>query len=302
LNLTNLGLTDSDIEPIGLLNLQKLTLDNCAVKDLHAIKNMSQLKSLNLEECKLSNAGIKVIANLNNLTGLDLTRSTIRDADLTLLESMPNLKWLKISGCSLTPQAVQSFKRKHPECEVLFLRGEKRQLKDGMETLAGIESSLMNQHEFDEADLSINHFISDLEKQATPQYECIAKGYQMRAQCQGGMNHPQAEKEMLMDCINVYAKHLPDSELLPRVQLDCAKLQELQDDPQGAIAMRSRANQFWQHHPPTGRARHLSVLNLISLGRLHQKLGDLAKAKDCFQKAQNARTKFGLADGTDLKD
>lgn len=103
LNLSNLGLTDSEIEPLKFMaNLQWLDLNGNQISNLRAIGGLTSLQVLGLANNQISN--LAPINGLVNLTSLDLSRNQIYNDsyNVSCLSGMTNMSWLDLGRNSFT--------------------------------------------------------------------------------------------------------------------------------------------------------------------------------------------------------
>jgi len=103
LDLSERGLTDSDIEPLKyMVNLTELYLFSNQINNLAPLTGLINLISISLADNQISD--LTPLAELTNLTGLMLHINQI--TDLSPLSNFTNLKWLNLSDnkiSSITP-------------------------------------------------------------------------------------------------------------------------------------------------------------------------------------------------------
>lgn len=293
LNLGGCHLDDTDIEPISEMKLSTLTLRDCSVKNLHAVQGMKTLTRLDLTGCPISSDGIRVISNLSNLKSLDLSRSKIKDSDLNALTRLSSLGHLDLSSCpSLTPSAVQAFKQQMQNCDVVSRLAVRDEKKDGIEVLRRVEASLMNQSEYEEADLSLQKLLSGWEKNPEGKYEYIARAYELRAKCYFKLDRSTEAMAMQKKAFDIYANHLHDNEAICKLGTNLAVELERDNRIKDGLALRMQSDEFWQRHPPTGSARGLYVENLATIAHDLLDLNRAADAKVWIKKALDASQKL----------
>ena len=119
-SLPELGLNDKSIEPFShLIRLKFLDLEHNQVSDMHAIKNLTNLRVLNLKQTDLSSQGMSVIGGLSNLVLLNLQHTPIQDKDLKQLYGLKGLRAVHIFDCNLSKEAIASLEKALPNCVVL---------------------------------------------------------------------------------------------------------------------------------------------------------------------------------------
>jgi internalin A len=102
---------------LGLPALETLNLAECDGFDdesLVFVGKLANLKSLNLGDARVTNAGLKSLAGLKNLETLDLGfTKDVGDPGLSLLVRLPSLKMLGLAGTKVTDAGLSllpSFK------------------------------------------------------------------------------------------------------------------------------------------------------------------------------------------------
>ncbi len=109
-----LGLNDNDLEAIsGLKNLTVLSLRANPVKDLHFLKPLKQLQSLDLDYTKIDSAGMKVISELPNLNVLALNHAQVPDEAWRYLHGLhPTVVFMK--ECPISKNTLKQLNEKFP--------------------------------------------------------------------------------------------------------------------------------------------------------------------------------------------
>ncbi len=97
------------------LDLSKSDIDNQA---LRALSKMSDLRSLNLSETKITDDGVAVLAEHRNLQSLDLSKTAVTAAALPALVKLSHLSQLDLRGTQVTEEAVRELRRQMPYAEV----------------------------------------------------------------------------------------------------------------------------------------------------------------------------------------
>jgi Leucine-rich repeat (LRR) protein len=137
LNLAKIG--DDDIAAIkGMTSLRRLNLDDTAVTNagLQYLKGFTELYSLDLDHTHIGDAGLQYIVNLKSLRELSLTKTEVTNAGLADLKTMNELTVLEL------PSGISDAGLKH----LKHLKNLKRLsafdskfANPGMEDLAGLD-------------------------------------------------------------------------------------------------------------------------------------------------------------------
>jgi serine/threonine protein kinase len=111
--------TDKGLEHMSnLKNLDHLDLPaNPKIKDLHALKSLTNLENINVAGTNVNHEGMAVLAALPSLEYLDLSDTDLSDADLKLLaksKKLRHVELLRVGG--VTDKAVAQLKAKLPSC------------------------------------------------------------------------------------------------------------------------------------------------------------------------------------------
>ena len=77
-----------------------------------------ELKSLQFQSPKISDAGLPYLKGLTNLRSLSLENAAVTDAGLTHLEGLPLLEELNLKGARVTDRGVHDFEEKSPRIKV----------------------------------------------------------------------------------------------------------------------------------------------------------------------------------------
>ena len=103
-----------------LAKLRILSLKKVSIGDnFQALDKANTLNQLVLNECGVTDAGVKYIGALPQLYDLRLTNNKgVTDAGLAELANLPKLGILDLSGTSVTREAALTFKRRHPSTNV----------------------------------------------------------------------------------------------------------------------------------------------------------------------------------------
>lgn len=88
-------------------------------KTVALLKEAKELKSLRLSETKITDAAAAALASMNSLESLNLYGTTVTDATMSQLGTLSKLKKLYIWQTKITPAAIDEFKKKVPQCQVI---------------------------------------------------------------------------------------------------------------------------------------------------------------------------------------
>jgi hypothetical protein len=115
------GLADKDLEVVGkLAHLRYLQLEAHPVTDrgVRHLARLSELRVLNLGNTAISDDAVRVVAALPRLRELNVSRTDVTDACLDYLADSPSLRKLNVTITNVSEQAIVSFRRSLPGCEV----------------------------------------------------------------------------------------------------------------------------------------------------------------------------------------
>jgi hypothetical protein len=96
---------------------------NDVVTDSHLIQigAITELRSLDLWACGISDEGLRSLSNLKQLEQLQLNQTLISDRGLAYLEPLNNLRQLGLIGTSVTPARINRLRRERPGCVIMHL-------------------------------------------------------------------------------------------------------------------------------------------------------------------------------------
>ncbi len=103
-----------------LKNLKRLELGYTNITDagLEHIEKLSNLEVLRLNGTKISDAGLEHVENFKNLVLLQLDYTGISDAGLEHLSELPNLDTLLIDHTNVTPNGLKRLQKALPNCKI----------------------------------------------------------------------------------------------------------------------------------------------------------------------------------------
>ena len=90
-------------------------------KGLETITALVKLEQLSLWQAKkIDDSAGPVLASFRSLKSLDLSETALGDAGLVKLASLAGLRRLYLAGSRVTDEGVQAFVRSRPECQVFW--------------------------------------------------------------------------------------------------------------------------------------------------------------------------------------
>jgi hypothetical protein len=121
LRLGGTGLTDQGLKRIQMLNaLKVLDLSRTQITDggLLCLAGLASLSHLGLSETRITARGLANLGAVPTLQVLDLRCATVDDTASLLLEQMPALRRLILTGALMTPSAIKSLACRRPHLAV----------------------------------------------------------------------------------------------------------------------------------------------------------------------------------------
>ena len=85
---------------------------------LSRLGGLRDLMILELNGCPISHEGITELSQLTHVTCFGLYNSGITDADLDLLNTMPQIGTIRIAKKDVSQEAVKRFSDAHPKCTI----------------------------------------------------------------------------------------------------------------------------------------------------------------------------------------
>jgi hypothetical protein len=79
---------------------------------------LKELGILELNGCPISHEGVKELSRLTNVRCFGLYNSGITDADLDVLNTMPQIGVVRIAKKDVSQEAVKRFSNAHPKCTI----------------------------------------------------------------------------------------------------------------------------------------------------------------------------------------
>ena len=95
-----------------------LTGSKITGKGLAALKNLTQLKTLELDFTQADDLALETIAGFPNLESLSLYRTNVTNAGLIHLKGLKQLISLDVGFTAVTPQAVKDFRKANPKVSI----------------------------------------------------------------------------------------------------------------------------------------------------------------------------------------
>jgi hypothetical protein len=123
LNLYGTPITDAglkhlhDVRDLRMLNLNGTQITDVGLEHLHDLANLNELSLL---DTRITDAGLVHVQELKSLTDLTLGGKQITDVGLMRLKGLRTLKHLTLVQTSVTPAAVQEFRKAIPGVHVIY--------------------------------------------------------------------------------------------------------------------------------------------------------------------------------------
>ena len=120
-HLTSLHATNSPVQQIETLSLltelEDLDISNTPIEELKVIENLRNLKKLNCSGTQIKR--LDPLEKLMNLDYLDCSNTNVNKLDA--LDKL-QLKTLKCYNTKVSNRAIENFKARHPDCNVVYYR------------------------------------------------------------------------------------------------------------------------------------------------------------------------------------
>jgi hypothetical protein len=113
LSLSSVPITDAGLRHLALKRLRWLILQNTRITDasLPLLAGLPELEYLDIQGTRITDAGLAHLRDLPSLTELSLENASVTDAGLVHLRGLPKLKKLWLGGSKVTPAGVEELKR-----------------------------------------------------------------------------------------------------------------------------------------------------------------------------------------------
>ena len=122
--LKSVDLSGSQVEQLPTLSrlteLKELNLSNTNVQAIEQLRGVESLEVVNLEGTRVASSVTSVLKTLPNLRDLDLSNTLVDEFVLLELAEMRQLKRLRIASQALPAAAIEKFRKKSPECELVL--------------------------------------------------------------------------------------------------------------------------------------------------------------------------------------
>ena len=115
-------ITDAGFESIGeITSLRTLVADDCKITDagMASLENLSELRWLKINYTNVGDKGLDSIKDLTNLHTLEISNTKITDRGLLVLSGLSKLNVIELSGCDVSEEAVEALRKELPETEIL---------------------------------------------------------------------------------------------------------------------------------------------------------------------------------------
>jgi Leucine-rich repeat (LRR) protein len=120
-SLTSLHATSSPLQKTdalkALTNLEDLDISNTPVDDLKVIEELKNIKTFNCSGTQVKK--LNALKNLSLLESLDCSNTNVGSLDM--VTHLP-IKTLKCYNTKISNREIESFKKQHPECNVVYYR------------------------------------------------------------------------------------------------------------------------------------------------------------------------------------
>jgi hypothetical protein len=267
LNLSEMGVSDYDLESISDLQLTTLAVSKNELKDLHELKNMQSLISLDVSGCPIDQQGLSVIIGLKRLLALFLCDTSLNDKDLESLADVKSLRYLAVSNCpNVTDRGVKEFESRSPHCQVI---DKKSTPGGGFTDVMRVQCSLIADGEYDEADMSLQGLIKRWQAYSPVPYAWIVRAIRYRAHCQANLQRMDQACQLYDHSLALCDKSTPNNPEKPDIQIDYAVLLEKLGRLNRATTMRQSADQYWKNHPTDAAESPSYRPNIAWLARHH---------------------------------
>jgi len=114
--------TDDDVELlVGLPRLEAVFVSYTDITDraLVALSKIPTIQGIGCGANNITDSGLEPLTGLKRLGYLDVnTSKQITDRAFEYIDRMENLRQLNVAWTSMTPEAVEAFKRRRPDCRV----------------------------------------------------------------------------------------------------------------------------------------------------------------------------------------
>jgi hypothetical protein len=100
-----------------LTNLEDLDISNTPVDDLKVIEELKNIKTFNCSGTQVKK--LNPLKNFSLLESLDCSNTNVGSLDM--VTSLP-IKTLKCYNTKISNREIESFKKQHPECNVVYYR------------------------------------------------------------------------------------------------------------------------------------------------------------------------------------
>ncbi|HEY9755695.1 MAG TPA: protein kinase, partial [Oculatellaceae cyanobacterium] len=212
-DLEHVEISFTEVSDKGLEHLSKLTnllrLDlrsNHKLRDLHALKPLTNLENVNVQDTVVDHDGLKVLTSLPNLERLNISRTNVTDADLKLLYKCDGLRELLVSNIgSVSKKALAELKAKLPNCTVDDV-GTKSTTSSGIHSNYAHAFSYFSNKVFDKAANEMKEAEAIIANDPHyPPEEC-AKIYLLDGTIQMELRHFASASEKLSKALDFFAR------------------------------------------------------------------------------------------------
>jgi len=106
---------------VGLPRLEAVFVSYTDITDraLVALSKIPTIQGIGCGANNITDSGLEPLTGLKRLGYLDVnTSKQITDRAFEYIDRMENLRQLNVAWTSMTPEAVEAFKRRRPDCRV----------------------------------------------------------------------------------------------------------------------------------------------------------------------------------------
>lgn len=123
LNSDGALISNSGLAPIASLSqLTCLRLNNAKNISDDGVKHLAELKDLNmlnLSGTGVTDLGLAHLQGLTKLQSLNLENTVVTDEGIKQLDCLGQLEYLQLQNTAVTLGAINEFKSKHPDCQIV---------------------------------------------------------------------------------------------------------------------------------------------------------------------------------------
>lgn len=114
---------DDDLQYLRhLTKLRTLELANTQITDagLKHFEGLTRLEVLVLRDTRITDAGLGCLKELTDLGGLHLSRTQVTDAGVKHLRNLRKLQWINLVDTEVTDEGIKRLHKVLPKCEIIW--------------------------------------------------------------------------------------------------------------------------------------------------------------------------------------